>query len=50
MPTPLYYGVVEPASATPVIVEDNVLIGANAKWLSRAFVLERALLLQQVLW
>ena len=23
-------GVVEPASATPVIVEDNVLIGANA--------------------
>ena len=23
-------GVVEPASATPVVVEDNVLIGANA--------------------
>ena len=23
-------GVIEPASATPVIVEDNVLIGANA--------------------
>ena len=23
-------GVVEPASATPVIVEDNVMIGANA--------------------
>ena len=23
-------GVVEPASATPVIIEDNVLIGANA--------------------
>ena len=23
-------GVIEPASATPVIIEDNVLIGANA--------------------
>ena len=27
---PVLAGVIEPASATPVIVEDNVLIGANA--------------------
>lgn len=29
-PEPCWPGVVEPASATPVVVEDGVLVGANA--------------------
>ena len=33
-------GVIEPASATPVIVEDNVLVGANAVVAAGAVVLE----------
>ncbi|WP_235895796.1 2,3,4,5-tetrahydropyridine-2,6-dicarboxylate N-acetyltransferase [Enorma shizhengliae] len=35
-------GVVEPASATPVIIEDNVMIGANAVVLEGVRVAERA--------
>ena len=35
-------GVVEPASATPVIVEDNVLIGANAVFIEGCHVGENA--------
>ena len=34
-------GVVEPASATPVIVEDGVLIGAPTPWSLRAFISEQ---------
>ena len=37
-------GVVEPASATPVIIEDNVMIGANAVVLEGVHVGENAVI------